>query len=214
MKKIFLFAGNIIAMLSALDCLILSISAFTSNGAAPDSALLANAIFYLIFFLLIGALSGFSFAFTVYSFKKDVDLGIASGLLTAAASVMLVGIQILLGVNYGKAVDTLDKALKSLPKNSQAAATEIYESQTSVLTLQFVYSFVAPLLTMALAILSFFKFGACPSCEKASSPKDVKTPKASGDALQRLKDLKELFDSGVLNEEEFKAMKETELKNY
>ena len=205
------------ALLLALSCLRDSIVNFielpTASGDAESSGLLLSyAIWYLIVALAsFGALIP-AIIIGIIRMRNGKSLMAPSILLAVVSPILLLAMTIIGGVTTGKIIETYQKLIEEYTSSANINYMKQIDYCERVIGAQivgYVFSFFSPLVACALSVLSFFDFDKNPM-PRTEAPK--KASKASGYIdLERIKELKALFDSGALDEEEFKTLKSKEL---
>ena len=220
-KKLFLFSGLCISLLLVLNCIGNSIVDFiqiptASGDAEAHSMLLSHAIWYLIVGLLsLGALIPATIM-AITRIKNGNTLIVPSILLAGSSFILLLAMTIIggqltariVGANL-KEIEAYNTARAAYESVKNKNRIQIVGANIAVRIIGYIFSFFSPLTACALSVLSFFDFDKNVT-SKAEAPKKAKANNGSVN-LERMKELKDLYDSGALDEEEFKELKRKEL---
>ena len=215
-KKLFLFSGLCISLLLVLICIGNSIVDFielptASGDAETHGMLLCHAIWYLIAGLLcLGALIP-AIIIAIKRFKDGKSLTAPSILLAVSSLALFLTMAIIGGQLTAKIVGVYEKEIAAYTATQVNAARNIkaIEASIGVQIISYIFSFFAPVAACTFSVLAFFDFDKNVTA-KVEAPKKAKAKNGSVN-LERIKELKDLYDSGALDEEEFKELKRKEL---
>lgn len=219
-KKIILFSGLCISLLLVLTCIGNSIVDFielpsASGDAETHGMLLCHAIWYLIAGLLsLGALIP-AIIIAIKRFKNGKSLMAPSILLAVSSfalflTMAIIGGQLtakIVGI-YEKEIETYTAAQASTNPNV-ARSIQVIESSIGIQVIGYIFSFFTPLAACTFSVLAFFDFDKNVTSKVETTEKVAQ--KNGSVNLERIKELKDLYDSGALDEEEFKELKRKEL---
>ena len=159
MKKVFLFAGTVIALVLAVSYLTSAINYFILMEFANNSSdVISYAILYLIFAIAIFAAGGIAFAITLKSFKKETSLLAPAILLAVCAAIVLFGHQTVYGVMVVKSVKSYQEQINNPMYVFDEQIINLYKAQIKTTVISYAISFVEGLTLTALAVLSFINF--------------------------------------------------------
>lgn len=201
-KKVLLFLGSFILLLFSFDYLAITINYFI-NGVVIILPVLKLVIALVVMGLSIPAL-----VMAAKSLNHETKCVPAGVLLVIAASFNLLFNQLLDGFILVMSNASYSAAIMDAGGSGEIASQ--LERTIIANTMSYIMSFTPATMMLVIAILSL----ALKSASKASNNSSslIKNKPENGDAsLERIKKLKEMFDSGVLSEEEYKELKMREL---
>ena len=182
-----------------------------SGDAETHGMFLCHAIWYLIAGLLsLGALIP-AIIIAIKRFKNGKSLMAPSILLAVSSFALFLTMAIIGGQLTAKIVGVYEKEIAAYTATQVNAARNIkaIEASIGVQIISYIFSFFAPVAACTFSVLAFFDFDKNVTA-KVEAPKKAKAKNGSVN-LERIKELKDLYDSGALDEEEFKELKRKEL---
>ena len=205
-KKVILFSGFIVATILSIICLRDSINHFVANDYSGGGEQLRYAIYYLLFFVCSMALIVVGVISAIKDIKENRDGLMSKICLISTCALLVLGVQTLYSVIIAREIQDYKDSVAALSPyiSLNPAYKELYEIIRHSYIQDLVtygFSFFPTLTLLVLSILSF-----------EGSHKE-KSPKGNSNEvdLNKIKELKNLYDLGALSEDEYKALKEKEL---
>lgn len=216
-KKMFLFLGSILVLLIGMLCTSTAITSFIYSTTTEIRSFITQGIVNTIFAVPLLVLGIIIIVNSIKAFKQKIDLKIPSILLIICAGIIafrLIYESVYLGQNIKSYYDTYcNPYVQSRSEDSMKEGIRFFVCYTIAATINYLVKLIETGLVILFAILTLVKKDINQEIVENKAPKKGKKSNPEN-TLVRIKELKELLDSGAITEDEFKELKEKELSNY